>query len=463
MTSSGTTDASPRVHALSRSDYKRVLGSSMIGSVIEYYDFILYANAAALIFDKVFFANLTGPMALIASFATLAVGYFARPIGGIIFGHFGDRVSRKKMLVISMMMMGCATVAIGLVPTPAVIGVWAPLLLILLRVVQGISVGGEWGGATLMALEHAPENRRGFAAAFANAGGPMGGLLATFVLSGVSAATGEQFLVWGWRIPFLLSAVLIVVGLVIRLKVSESPAIAQIEEAASQEERKRKMPIVEVLTQHWRTVVITLVASLGFYSFQGILTSWGTKAAVTSGVPRELVLNLNGLGAVVTIVVCFTSARLSDKVGRAKMLIIASIAGMIWVIPALTLLTSGSGWGYLLAIVVGSGLIQGTFAGSIGAFISERFPARVRYTGASLSYQGASTLGGGLTPIFAVAAMAAGGIGAVGAVWVGILALGLVALVVAARTGGDNTPSGTPKGAQEVPNGEAEAASASAA
>ena len=435
-----TSDA-PASDTLNTKDLRRVLGSSLLGSIIEYYDFILYATAAALIFDKVFFGNLAPGLALFASFGTLAVGYVARPLGGIIFGHFGDLVGRKKMLVLSMMMMGFATIAIGLLPTTASIGVAAPVALVLLRMVQGISVGGEWGGATLMALEHAPASKRGFAAAFANAGGPAGGLLATFVVSGVSALTGDQFLVWGWRIPFLFSAVLIVVGMVIRLKVAESPVFKELDAKAESMEKERRSPIMRVLRNHPRIVIITLVASLGFYTCQGILTSWGVSVAVAEGVDRSTVLNIKGLAAVVTIVVCFWAARLSDRIGRRAVLTFGGILGVLWAFPALFLMHNGTAWGFMVAVLVGNGVVQGILAGPIGAYISELFPANVRYSGASLSYQGAATLGAGFTPMIATALTLAGGFVWVGVFWVAILVLGIIAV----RVGPEGADSMQPK------------------
>jgi len=416
--------------SLNTKDMRRVLGSSLIGSIIEYYDFILYATAASLIFDKVFFSSLSPAVALFASFGTLAVGYIARPLGGIIFGHFGDSIGRKKMLVLSMLMMGGATVAIGLLPTTAAIGVAAPIILITLRFIQGISVGGEWGGATLMALEHAPANKRGFAAAFANAGGPAGGLLATFIVSGVSAATGDQFLVWGWRIPFIFSAVLILIGMVIRLKVAESPVFQALEDEAAERQKGRKTPLREVLRLHPRVVLVTLVASLGFYTMQGILTTWGVSVAVAEGVDRSAVLNIKGVAAVFTVVVCFAAARLSDRFGRRAVLTVGGIAGILWAFPALQLMHNGTAWGFALAVIVGNGVIQGILAGPVGAYISEQFPAQVRYTGASLAYQGSSTLGAGFTPMIATALVVAGsgGYALVGVFWIAILLIGLVAV-----------------------------------
>jgi MFS family permease len=416
--------------SLNTKELRRVLASSTIGSIIEYYDFILYATAASLIFDKVFFANLPPAVALFASFGTLAVGYIARPLGGLVFGHFGDRVSRKRMLVVSMLMMGFSTVAIGFLPTQSAIGLAAPILLVILRVIQGLSVGGEWGGATLMALEHAPLKKRGFAAAFANSGGPAGGLVATFVVSAVSALTGKAFLDWGWRIPFVVSAALILVGLVIRLRVAESPVFQTLDAKAAELHRKRSLPAAEVFRKHWRPLVLTLIGSLGFYTCQGFLTSWGVSVAADEGVSREGILNVKGVAAVVTIIFCFAAARLSDRIGRRAVLTIGGVLGVLWVYPALALLQNGTLWGFTVAVVVGNGAIQGILAGPIGAYISEQFPAHVRYTGASLSYQTASTLGAGLTPMLATAlVMVSGGsFVLVGVAWAVILAAGVVAV-----------------------------------
>lgn len=414
--------------SLNTKDLRRILGSSLLGSIIEYYDFILYATAASIIFDKVFFGNLSPGLALFASFGTLAVGYLARPLGGIIFGHFGDRVGRKNMLVLSMMMMGLATIAIGILPTTDSIGVAAPIILIVLRMIQGVSVGGEWGGATLMALEHAPANKRGFAASFANAGAPAGGLLATFLVSFVSFATGDNFLVWGWRIPFLFSAVLILIGMIIRLKVTESPVFKELDAKAVQRDRKRKTPIALVLKNHSRTVIITLVASLGFYTCQGILTSWGVSRAVGLGVDRSEVLNAKGYAAVITIIVCFAAAKASDRFGRKAVLTVGGIAGILWAFPAVFLMSNGTASGFTIAVLVGNGLIQGILAGPIGAYISELFPADVRYTGASLAYQGSSTIGAGFTPMICAALAMSFGVMSVGIFWVLILVVGLIAI-----------------------------------
>jgi MFS family permease len=301
MTAPTQLTAAAATGSLNTKDMRRILGSSFIGSAIEYYDFMLYATAASLVFDKVFFANLGPGFALFASFATLAVGYIARPLGGVVFGHFGDIVGRKKMLVLSMLIMGFGTVAIGFLPTTAQAGIVAPLTLVVLRLIQGVAVGGEWGGAALMAVEHAPAARRGFAAAFANAGGPAGAVLGTLALSLFAALSGKDFLVWGWRVPFLLSALLIAVGLVIRLKVSETPAFQRLEAAGAQ----RKVPLLDVLRHNKKSVLLGLAATTAFYVCQAMTTVWGVSVAVESGADKNGVLNIKAGAAVLTLVVCF--------------------------------------------------------------------------------------------------------------------------------------------------------------
>jgi len=367
-------------------------------------------------------------------FATLAAGYVARPFGGIVFGHFGDKLGRKKMLVLSMMIMGVSTVLIGLLPTTATIGVAAPMILVTLRMVQGIAVGGEWGGAALMALEHAPKKSRGFATSFANAGGPAGAILATLVVSAVSALTGDNFLAWGWRIPFLLSAVLILVGMVIRLKVAESPVFQQL----SEESESRRLPIVEVFQKHWRAVVLALAATMGFYVCQAILTVWGVSTAVEQGLDRSAVLNWKAAAAVLTLVVTFWAARMSDRIGRRRMLTIAGGIGILAAFPLIALLSHGAMWSFALAMLLGNGIVQGLLYGPIGAFVAEQFPTKVRYTGASLAYQGASVLGAGFTPMIAAGLVILGGgtFYLVGAFWAAIILVGTIAVLCTTESSG---------------------------
>ncbi|MFF2843937.1 MFS transporter [Paenarthrobacter sp. NPDC057981] len=419
--------------SLNTKDMRRILASSFIGSAIEYYDFVLYATAASLVFNKVFFANLGPGFDLFASFVTLAVGYIARPVGGLIFGHFGDRLGRKQMLVLSMLIMGLGTTAIGLLPTTAQIGMAAPLALVILRLVQGVAVGGEWGGAALMAIEHAPKKHRGFAAAFANAGGPAGAILGTLALSLFAAISGKDFLVWGWRVPFLLSALLIVVGMVIRLKVAETPAFQRLEAAGE----KRRVPLLDVLKNNPRAVVLGLLATTSFYVCQSMTTVWGVSVAVESGADKNGVLNIKAVAALLTLVICFYSARLSDRVGRRRVLIGACLLGAVLVYPILMLMSNGELWGFAAAIILGNGLVQGFLYGPIAAYVAEQFPTRNRYTGASLAYQGASMIGAGFTPmIVAGLSLAAGG-----GIW--LIAVFWIAAMLASAIAVKATPEGT--------------------
>lgn len=420
-----TSTAMPATPAttLNTKDMRRIIGSSFIGSAIEYYDFLLYATASSLVLDKVFFSGLGPGFALFASFATLAVGYVARPLGGLIFGHFGDLVGRKRMLVFSMLLMGFSTLGIGMLPTTAQIGVVAPVTLTLLRIVQGIAVGGEWGGAALMALEHAPMEKRGFAAGFVNAGGAAGSILATLVLSLFAAISGSEFLEWGWRIPFLLSAALVGVGLMVRLKVAETPAFQRLEMSAE----KRRVPILDVLAHSKKAVILGLLATAAFYSCQAMTTVWGVSAATAHGVDKNSVLNLKAVAAVLTMVATLYAARLSDRIGRKPVFIGAALAGALLAYPILALLTNGTVWGFGIAVLLGNGLVQAFLCGPITAYVVEQFPARSRYSGASLAYQGGSMIGAGFTPAIAeVLGLAGGGITLIALFWAAILCVAAV-------------------------------------
>ncbi|MEW9870859.1 MFS transporter [Arthrobacter sp. HS15c] len=402
MSSSATEYVSTEVSLNSR-HMRRILASSFLGSTIEYYDFLLYATAAAVVFNKVFFTNLGPEMATFASFATLAVGYVSRPLGGVIFGHFGDRVGRKTVLVVSMMMMGAATVSIGLLPTTAQIGVLAPILLILLRIVQGISQGGEWGGAMLIALEHAPGGKRGFAASFANMGAPAGAILATLAVSAVSVLPGDQFQAWGWRLPFLFSIVLVAIGLVIRLKVSESPVFKKFEAQAE----SRKLPVVELFARHSKSLLLGTLAGVSLFGMAGIVTVWAVSFSVANGADVTGVLNAKAGAAAVMLITTIISARLCDVYGRKPVMMSGVIGMVLFAYPLLLLVQGGTVVGFLVAVMVGQAL-QGVVVGPFAAFAAELFPTRVRYTGASLCFQTASTIGIGFAPAVASALVLAG-------------------------------------------------------
>ncbi|MEL4162399.1 MFS transporter [Corynebacterium bovis] len=420
-----TGPAGPATPTLTRGQHRRILASSFIGTMIEYYDFVLYATCASIVFNKIFFTNLSPGMALFASFASLAVGYFLRPVGGVFFGHFGDRLGRKKMLVITLMAMGTVTLANGFLPTQAQIGLWAPLLLILMRMVQGFAVGGEWGGAMLMTLEHAPRGKRGFAAAFAEAGGPAGAISATLMLSLMTWVAGDGFLSWGWRVPFLLSFVLVVACLVIRAKVAESPVF----ESLAEKTEKRKFPLTDLLRNHMPRVLVTFAASLSPYVTQALATVWGVSMAVEAGEPRGTILNWKAAGAALTLVTTLLPARISDRIGRRKMLGVAGVSGVVLALPLTMLLGQGSVTGFAVAVLVGTGVIQGMFFGTLASYIGEMFPPAVRYTGSSVSYQTAASVGGGLTPMIAASLMLVqpGGLW-----WVGVFGAAVCAVSTAA-------------------------------
>jgi len=332
-----------------------------------------------------------------------------------------------------MLIMGLGTTAIGLLPTTAQIGMAAPLALVILRLVQGVAVGGEWGGAALMAIEHAPKKHRGFAAAFANAGGPAGAILGTLALSLFAAVSGNDFLVWGWRVPFLLSALLIIVGMVIRLKVAETPAFQRLEAAGDQ----RRVPLLDVLKNNPRAVVLGLLATTSFYVCQSMTTVWGVSVAVENGADKNGVLNIKAIAALLTLAICFYSARLSDRIGRRRVLIGASLLGALLVYPILVLMSNGELWGFAAAIILGNGLVQGFLYGPIAAYVAEQFPTRNRYTGASLAYQGASMIGAGFTPmIVAGLSLAAGG-----GIW--LIAIFWIVAMLASAVAVKATPEGT--------------------
>ena len=409
---------------------RRVLFSSFLGSAVEFYDFLLYGTAAALVFGQLFFSDLTPVVATIASFGTLAVGYVVRPLGGVVFGHFGDRIGRKSMLVLTMTLMGAASVAIGLLPTYASIGLAAPVLLIALRLVQGFAVGGEWGGAALMALEHSDEDRRGFSASFANMGAPAGAVLSTVVLAVVTLLPEEAFLSWGWRIPFLLSAVLVGIGLYVRLSVTESPLFER-EVVTAVPAEKPRLPILDVLAHNPRAVLLGIGAGIGAFALQALMATFALTVGVQGGLARSTVLWLFAAGSLVQIVALPAYAALSDRVGRRPVMIAGCVAAMVAAYPVLLLIASGSVLGVLLGFLVAMPLVQAAMYGPLAAFTTEIFATGNRYTGASLGYQLSSTLGGGFAPLIS-AALVAGAAGGSGLLRVALFAA--VAALVSAVT-----------------------------
>jgi len=388
----------------------RVALASFVGTAIEWYDFFIYGTAAALVFGQLFFPPNEDPLiGTLAAFATYAVGFAARPVGGVVFGHFGDRVGRKSMLVITILTMGLATFLIGLLPTYAQVGIWAPVLLVVLRLIQGFSVGGEWGGAALMTVEHAPEGRRGYYGSWTMAASPAGAMLATGAFALVSGLPDEQFLAWGWRLPFLLSIVLVGVGLFIRLRILETPAFERIKEAGAE----ARLPVVEAVREHPRSVLLAAGMNLGFNTFIFVLFTFMLSYATTQlGLPRGVVLQATVVGGAVQIVSVLAFSALSDRVGRRPVMLAGAAFLALYAFPLFWLVNTGNAALIFLALAIGF-LGSAAIFGPMAAFIAESFDTKVRYSGASLGYQMGAVLGGGLSPFVATALLAWSG----GASW----------------------------------------------
>ncbi|MET0133973.1 MAG: MFS transporter [Kibdelosporangium sp.] len=398
---------------MSQVQLRRAVASSFVGSLIEYYDFLLYATASAVVFNKVFFANLDPLVATIASFATFATGYLARPIGGILFGHFGDLLGRKRMLVLSMVLMGVSSFLIGVLPTYAQVGGFAPIGLVVLRVIQGIAVGGEWGGSVLLSAEHAT-SRRGLWAGFTNAGAPSGAVLSTAAMTGTSAIVGDAaFLEWGWRVPFLLSIVLLAVGLFIRSRVEETPAFQAVDRAVP----RKRLPVVEVLRNHPRVLLLGIGTGFAAFVAQATLTTFVVSYAVQVGHARQEVLNaltISSAGAVVGIL-AWSAA--SDRFGRRPIVFIGALLMAVFSFALFPMVQSRNGAILVLALVLGQSVIHAMMYGPLAALYSEMFSTENRYTGASLGYQIAG-LGAGLSPLlFAEIQRSTGGGGITAISW----------------------------------------------
>ncbi|WP_206184571.1 MFS transporter [Thermoactinospora rubra] len=378
---------------------RRVIVASLIGTSLEWYDFFLYSTAAALVFGKLFFPTLDPVAGTLAAFTTNAVAFVARPLGGIVFGHFGDRVGRKTVLVVTLLVMGIATFLIGLLPTYAAIGVAAPVLLAVLRFVQGLGLGGEWGGAVLMSIEHGARGRRGLNASWPQVGVPAGNLLAAGLLAVMSVLlTDQAFLSWGWRVPFLLSGALVVVGLWIRLKITESPLFEEVEQKGV----KAQMPLLEVLKTHPKALLSAFTARIGvdvaFYTFTAYILVYITKDL---GLDRQMGLNAVLLGSALQLALIPFFGALSDRYGRRTVYLGGVLAAAVWVFAFFPLLDTKSFPIIALAAIVALAAHAAMY-GPQAAFIAELFSTRLRYSGASMGYQVAGIVGGGLAPIIAV-------------------------------------------------------------
>ncbi|MFJ1613328.1 MFS transporter [Streptomyces sp. NPDC088251] len=390
---------------------KRIVAASLIGTTIEWYDFFLYGSAAALVFNKLFFPESDPLVGTLLSFLTYAVGFAARPLGALVFGHYGDRLGRKKLLVLSLLMMGGATFAIGLLPTHATVGAAAPVLLTVLRLVQGFALGGEWGGAVLLVSEHGSAERRGFWASWPQTGAPAGQLLATGVLSALTALMSDSaFGAWGWRIPFLLSGVLVVIGLWIRLSVDESPvfkaALAQAEQRRSAAGAAEKMPLVAVLRHHWRDVLIAMGArmaeNISYYVITAFILVYATTAA---DLGKQTALNAVLIASAVHFAVIPMWGALSDRIGRRPVYLFGAVGVGLWMFPFFALIDTRSFGSLLLAVTVGL-IFHGAMYAPQAAFFSEMFATRMRYSGASIGAQFSSVAAGAPAPLIATALLA---------------------------------------------------------
>nr|WP_253854814.1 MFS transporter [Prauserella alba] len=410
----------------------------MIGTTVEWYDFFLYGSAAALVFNKLFFPDYDPLVGVMLAFATYAIGFVARPLGGLVFGHFGDKLGRKKLLVLSLLLMGAATFLMGLLPTYASIGVAAPLLLIFLRLVQGFAVGGEWGGAVLIVSEHGDAKRRGFWASWPQAGVPAGNLLATAVLAVLATVQSDAaFEAWGWRIPFLLSGVLVAIGLWIRLAVEESPVFVEAVKKAGDNPAPEKAPILTVLRHSWREVLIAMGARFGENASYYVITAFVLTYLTTHlELPKSLGLNAVLIGSAVHFAVIPFWGWLSDIVGRRIVYLFGAIGMGVWAFAFFALLDTASALGTIVAVTVGL-VLHGAMYSPQAAFFSELFGTKVRYSGASIGYQLASIAAGGLAPLIATALLSSTGASVAISLYVAATcAITIVAVYLAKETRG---------------------------
>lgn len=439
---------------------RKVAIATLVGTTVEWYDFFIYANAVALIFGPLFFDPLSNENAFLGQligFATVGISFFFRPLGALVAGHLGDKLGRKIMMVSTLILMGTATVLIGVLPTYTSIGIWAPILLILLRIIQGFSAGGEWGGAALMAVEHAPADKRGWYGGFPQVGVPLGMLTATGVLAIVHAWSGDAFGDWGWRVPFLFSIILIVVGMIIRLGVAESPIF---EEVAKDDEQLR-LPLFKMFKYNGKQLVQGALTFMG-NGVVGYMITGGFILAYISGtngmgLDQNRMLNIITLASASWIVTTLFSAWLSDKIGRVRVFQIGFVLDLIWVFPLFMLINTGS-WGNIMLAILPLTIGLGFTYGPQSALFAEMFPARVRYSGAGLAYAIGAILGGAFSPMIATFLNEKSGSAAISTYLFLFTLIGLIAVsTIKDRTG---KPLG--KDANDIPgNAELEAAAKS--
>jgi metabolite-proton symporter len=416
-----TTTAAPPDGKL---NYKVLIGS-LSGSVIEWFDFLVYGTVATLVFNKTFFVTDDPFLSMMFSMASFALTFFFRPVGGIIFAHIGDRIGRKKTLFITLMLMGGGTVLIGLLPDYATIGIAAPILLILFRIMQGIGIGGEWGGALLLSYEYAPKNRRGLYGAVPQMGISIGLALASGVVALLSLMPDDQFLAWGWRIPFVGSIVLLAIGVWIRSSLDETPEFKRVQQSGA----VVKLQIAEVFRNHWRAVLVSIGAKATetgpFYIFGTYVIAYATGL----GVENNTVLTAVAVAAIVATIWMPVFGRISDSISRALLYRVVAVITIVYAFPYYLILNTGETWSVFVATVIGFGLLWGSVNAILGTLIAENFSPEIRYSGATLGYQVGAAIFGGTAPLIATALKEVSG----GAWWpisvyvVVCAALGLVA------------------------------------
>lgn len=400
-----------------------VVWASVLGTAIEWYDFLIYGTAAALVFNKLFFPSFDPFVGTLAAFSTYAVGFVARPIGGAIIGHYGDRLGRKAMLVMTMIIMGAGTFLIGCLPTYDQIGIWAPILLILLRFVQGIAIGGEWSGAVIMVIEHAGD-RRGFFGSLVQIGFPVGVAASTGIYALMTRLPEVDFLRWGWRVPFLVSIVLVFVGFIVRFKLAETPEFKQVLERKD----VLKQPLLEVLRRDWRSFLLAIGITVSEVGLAYLLTVFTVVYATTKlGLPRQLILNAVVYAALVELVTLPLAGWLSDVFGRKTLYLTGGVASILLAFPLFWMFETKDATIITLALITTMTLTHALLFGPKAAFMPELFGTRVRYSGASLGANVAAALSGGFSPLIATALLAWAG--ASWAVSLYIIALSMITVI----------------------------------
>lgn len=378
-----------------KNNINKITFASAFGTLFEWYDFLIYGTAAALVFNKLFFPTVDPIVGMLASMLTFAVGFIARPVGGILFGHYGDKYGRKNTLMTTMLLMGFATFAIGCLPTYNDIGIWAPIALVVLRVLQGIAFGGEWGGASLMILEHAPKNRRAFYGSFIQLGYPLGVLAAAGMYALVTRLPQEVFLDWGWRIPFLVSIVLVAVGGFVRSKLTETPVFEKLQK----EKSTSKSPFIDTLLTEPKSLIIGIGLKITEVTWAYLLTVFCVVYAVNNlGQTRSAMMDAVLIASAINVVAIPLFGYLSDLVGRKKIYIAGSLITLVMSYPIFAMLESGNIlWAMTIGLVLGNALMMAPLA----TYLPEIFNSNVRFTGASFGCQIAAALGGGVAPVLA--------------------------------------------------------------